>query len=64
MNIKHAKGKQISGHQNAYNYLPNSVTQFPDQIKLCKLLSDSGFSQVNYMNLSGGIAAIHSGIKS
>ena len=64
LNILPAIGKQISGHQNAYHYLPDSVTQFPDQIKLCKLLLDSGFSQVNYMNLSGGIAAIHSAIKS
>lgn len=57
-------GNQLSGHLNAYRYLPDSVTQFPDQTKLCKLLSESGFSQVSYQNLSGGIAAIHSAIKS
>ena len=64
LNILPAIGKKLSGHQNAYHYLPDSVTQFPDQINLCKLLSDSGFSQVSYKNLSGGIAAIHSAIKS
>ena len=56
-------GKGISGHRCAYRYLRDSVKEFPDQIRLCQLLTESGFTEVSFRNLSGGIAALHWGIK-
>src|SRR5262245_38378634 len=54
-------GNLLSRHRNAYNYLPQSVRKFPDQRELAKALALSGFDKVSYVNLSGGIAAIHCG---
>jgi demethylmenaquinone methyltransferase/2-methoxy-6-polyprenyl-1,4-benzoquinol methylase len=56
-------GNLLSRHQNAYSYLPRSVRHFPDQMELAKILTHCGFDKVSYVNLSGGIAAIHCGEK-
>ena len=50
--------------KGAYEYLPDSVSKFPDQKSLVVLMQASGFQSVEYTNLTGGIAAIHTGIKS
>jgi len=57
-------GGLVSGERSAYEYLPDSVSRFPDQKTLAGLFSETGFEHVEYKNLTGGIAAIHSGIKS
>ncbi len=56
-------GGAISGSRGAYEYLPDSVSKFPDQKRLRDLLSDVGFEHVSYRNLTGGIAAMHTGTK-
>ena len=56
-------GAWISGQKTAYTYLPNSVDQFPTQIELASMMEKTGFRNVGYRNLSGGIAALHWGIK-
>jgi demethylmenaquinone methyltransferase / 2-methoxy-6-polyprenyl-1,4-benzoquinol methylase len=56
-------GGAVSGSRGAYEYLPNSVSKFPDQKNLARLMSETGFSDVEYKNLTGGIAAIHTGTK-
>ena len=56
-------GAALSRHHHAYTYLPESVSQFPDQAKLAALLSACGFEKIGYVNLTGGIAAIHWGEK-
>ena len=56
-------GGAVSGSRGAYQYLPDSVSKFPDQKNLASMMSEIGFSDVEYKNLTGGIAAIHSGIK-
>jgi len=56
-------GNLLSKHEDAYTYLPRSVRQFPDQMELAKTLTHCGFEKVSYINLSGGIAAIHCGEK-
>jgi demethylmenaquinone methyltransferase/2-methoxy-6-polyprenyl-1,4-benzoquinol methylase len=56
-------GGLVSGERSAYEYLPNSVAKFPDQKALVQLLRESGFEKVEYHNLTGGIAAIHVGVK-
>ena len=54
-------GGLISGSKSAYEYLPDSVSRFPDQTSLVALLEKAGFSEVTFQNLSGGIAALHIG---
>ena len=54
-------GAAISGDGKAYQYLPDSVRKFPAQPELADWLRASGFSDVGYRNLSGGIAALHWG---
>lgn len=56
-------GGAVSGSRGAYEYLPDSVSRFPDQKKLAQMIEESGFYDVGYSNLTGGIAALHSGTK-
>ncbi|QYO67851.1 bifunctional demethylmenaquinone methyltransferase/2-methoxy-6-polyprenyl-1,4-benzoquinol methylase UbiE [Leptolyngbya sp. 7M] len=56
-------GGLISGERDAYEYLPDSVSKFPDQKALVELMTESGFQNVTFKNLTGGIAAIHTGQK-
>ena len=56
-------GAVVSGHSNAYQYLPDSVQKFPDQRQLLELMHEAGFRETGYRNLSGGIAALHWGRK-
>lgn len=57
-------GGAVSGSRGAYEYLPDSVRKFPDQKDLAALMEQTGFEEVEYQNLTGGIAAIHTGLKS
>ena len=57
-------GGMVSGDRGAYEYLPDSVSKFPDQKALAALMRDCGFDDVEYRNLTGGIAAIHTGLRS
>lgn len=54
-------GGLISGSKSAYQYLPDSVTRFPDQKELSSLMRKVGLEAVDYENLTGGIAALHIG---
>lgn len=56
-------GGAISGSRGAYEYLPDSVSKFPDQKNLARMMAETGFSDVEYRNLTGGIAALHLGTK-
>ena len=56
-------GGVVSGSRGAYEYLSESVARFPDQKGLVKMMRETGFADVEYKNLTGGIAAIHLGIK-
>ena len=56
-------GGILSGSRPAYAYLPVSVAHFPDQRSLAKLMREIGFTDVRYKNLTGGVAAIHCGIR-
>lgn len=57
-------GGLISGSRGAYEYLPDSVSKFPDQKRLAEMMREVGFVEVAYINLTGGIAALHTGRKS
>lgn len=56
-------GGVVSGSRSAYEYLPGSVKRFPDQKALAELMEQKGFTGVKFKNLTGGIAALHSGVK-
>ncbi len=47
-----------------YNYLPHSLTHFPNAAKLQEIMEEVGWSDVHFYRLSGGIVAIHVGTKS
>lgn len=53
-------GGLITGNREAYQYLAESIRQFPDQQKFAGMIRDAGFSQVSFRNQAAGIAAIHS----
>jgi demethylmenaquinone methyltransferase/2-methoxy-6-polyprenyl-1,4-benzoquinol methylase len=56
-------GGMISGSRGAYEYLPDSVSRFPDQKRLAAMMREAGFEEVEYKNLTGGIAALHLGTR-
>ncbi len=56
-------GGLISGSMSAYQYLPDSVSRFPNQTELASIMRQVGFAEVTYRNLSGGIAALHLGMR-
>jgi demethylmenaquinone methyltransferase/2-methoxy-6-polyprenyl-1,4-benzoquinol methylase len=56
-------GTWISGVSGPYQYLPDSVSKFPDQDSLATLLRKVGFNNVRYRNFTGGVAALHLGEK-
>jgi len=56
-------GQKITGDKEAYNYLVESIRQFPSQPELTQMFSEAGFDRVKYRNLSNGIVTLHSGWK-
>ena len=56
-----AIGRVVAGDAESYRYLVESIRRFPDQESFAGMIADAGFSRVRFRNLSGGIAAIHSG---
>ena len=62
-NVLPRVGAALSRHHHAYTYLPESVSQFPDQARLAAIFTACGFDSIGYRNLTGGIAAIHWGEK-
>ena len=54
-------GGLISGSRGAYQYLPDSVSRFPNQEELASMMKEAGFEEITYQNLTGGIAALHLG---
>jgi demethylmenaquinone methyltransferase/2-methoxy-6-polyprenyl-1,4-benzoquinol methylase len=56
-------GGLVSGSKSAYRYLPDSVSRFPSQSELASLMKEAGFEEVSFQNLTGGIAALHLGMR-
>lgn len=56
-------GRIVSGHRWAYTYLPESVKGFPGPEALERRVSAAGFRETGFELLSGGIAALHWGVK-
>jgi demethylmenaquinone methyltransferase/2-methoxy-6-polyprenyl-1,4-benzoquinol methylase len=54
-------GRVLAGDSASYQYLAESIRMFPDQETLLAMMGQAGLEQARFENLSGGIAAIHSG---
>jgi demethylmenaquinone methyltransferase/2-methoxy-6-polyprenyl-1,4-benzoquinol methylase len=52
-----------TGSAEPYRYLVESIRQFPRQEPFAAQIRAAGFARVGYRNLTGGIAAVHSGWK-
>lgn len=56
-------GELAAGSADPYRYLVESIRRFPNQEAFAELIRGAGFERVSVRNLTGGIAAIHSGWK-
>ena len=56
-------GARIAGDADSYRYLAESIRVHPDQDTLSHLMTSAGFSRVRYFNLTGGVVALHEGVK-
>ena len=56
-------GQAIAGDRDSYQYLVESIRQFPDQKTFLGMVREAGFGNAKYRNLSLGIACLHSGWK-
>jgi len=56
-------GKLVANDDASYQYLAESIRMHPDQETLKSLMKNTGFGHVDYHNLSGGVVALHVGIK-
>jgi demethylmenaquinone methyltransferase/2-methoxy-6-polyprenyl-1,4-benzoquinol methylase len=56
-------GSWFAGDEDSYQYLAESIRKHPDQETLKQMIIDAGFDMCEYQNLTGGVVAIHKGIK-
>ncbi|MBH5330142.1 bifunctional demethylmenaquinone methyltransferase/2-methoxy-6-polyprenyl-1,4-benzoquinol methylase UbiE [Eikenella sp. S3360] len=56
-------GKLIAKDADSYQYLAESIRMHPDQETLKQMMLNAGFDSVDYHNMSGGIVALHKGVK-
>lgn len=53
----------LISQRSAYQYLPDSVLEFPDRESFKGMMEEAGFSDVQVYDLTGGIAAVHVGTR-
>lgn len=56
-------GQWVAGDADSYRYLAESIRMHPDQETLKDMMEAAGLERVEYTNLTGGIVALHRGIK-
>ena len=56
-------GKLVAGDSDSYQYLAESIRMHPDQATLKQMMEDAGFARCEFFNMTGGIVALHRGIK-
>ena len=56
-------GKLVANDDSSYQYLAESIRMHPGQEELKTLMHKGGFGHVDYHNMSGGVVALHVGIK-
>ncbi|MFC6587950.1 bifunctional demethylmenaquinone methyltransferase/2-methoxy-6-polyprenyl-1,4-benzoquinol methylase UbiE [Sulfitobacter pacificus] len=62
-NVIPRMGQVIANDRDSYQYLVESIRNFPDQETFLGMVRAAGFEQAKYRNLTMGIAALHSGWK-
>lgn len=56
-------GRAVAGDAESYRYLAESIRMHPDQETLKAMMYSAGFDRVDYSNLTGGVIALHRGVK-
>lgn len=56
-------GKLITNDSESYKYLAESIRMHPDQETLKGMMDEAGFVNTRYQNMTGGIVALHTGVK-
>ncbi len=56
-------GKLITNDADSYRYLAESIRMHPDQETLKSMMAEAGFANTEFYNLTGGVVALHKGIK-
>lgn len=56
-------GKLVTNDAESYQYLAESIRMHPDQETLAGMMREAGFEAVRYHNMTGGIVALHRGVK-
>jgi demethylmenaquinone methyltransferase/2-methoxy-6-polyprenyl-1,4-benzoquinol methylase len=62
-NVLPRLGRAVAGDEASYRYLAESIRMHPGQDELKAMMVKGGFGHVDYHNLTGGVAALHVGIK-
>jgi demethylmenaquinone methyltransferase/2-methoxy-6-polyprenyl-1,4-benzoquinol methylase len=57
-------GQLVANDPDSYRYLAESIRMHPDQDTLLAMMETAGFSGCEYYNLTGGVVALHKGLKS
>ena len=56
-------GRLVANDSDSYQYLAESIRKHPDQETLLDMIEDAGFAQCQFHNMTGGIVALHRGVK-
>jgi demethylmenaquinone methyltransferase/2-methoxy-6-polyprenyl-1,4-benzoquinol methylase len=56
-------GQMVAGDESSYRYLAESIRMHPGQEELKTLMHKCGFGHVDFHNMTGGVVALHVGIK-
>ena len=56
-------GKLIANDEASYRYLAESIRMHPPQAELAAMMRTAGFGQCQYVNMLGGVVALHGGVK-
>jgi len=56
-------GKIVSGDDEAYRYLAETIREFPEEATLAEEMRQAGFADVGYRAMAGGIVFLHAGVK-
>ena len=56
-------GKLFANDADSYQYLAESIRMHPDQKTLLDMMDGAGFASTDFHNMTGGIVALHRGVK-
>lgn len=62
-NVLPRLGRLVAGDEESYRYLAESIRMHPDQATLKSMMKHAGFGHVDVHNLTGGVVALHVGVR-